>query len=184
MKRNSLKLSLALAGVLVAAPNLAAATTSSEDSALIKKIRRELVTLPFYGVFDNLAYSVDGETVTLSGQVNRPTLKTDAERVVKRIEGVNNVVNRIEVLPLSPYDDRVRLAVLRAVYLQPALQRYALGAIPSIHIIVRNGNVTLEGVVLHESEKNIAFLQANGVSGVFSVTNNLRVERSANRKRA
>jgi len=144
----------------------------------VKEIRHELVMLPYYGVFDNLAYKVDGYTVTLMGQVTRPTLKSDAERVVKDIEGVEKVINNIEVLPLSPNDDRIRMAVYRAVYGQPALNRYALNAVPPIHIIVKNGNVTLEGVVANEADKNIANVQANSVSGVFSVTNNLRVENS------
>ncbi|MBI1896594.1 MAG: BON domain-containing protein, partial [Acidobacteria bacterium] len=111
------------------------------------------------------------------GQVTRPTLKSSAERVVRDIEGVEQVINQIEVLPLSPNDDRIRLATYRAIYGHSALNRYALQAIPPIHILVRNGNVTLEGVVANESDKNIANIQANGVSGVFSVTNNLRVEK-------
>ena len=141
-----------------------------------REVRHELVTLPFYGVFDNLAFQVDGGTVTLLGQVSRPTLKTDAERVVKSIEGVERVIDRIEVLPLSPYDDRIRLATYRAIYGHPALNRYVLRAVPPIHIIVKNGNVTLEGVVANEGDRNIADIQARSVPGVFSVTNNLRVE--------
>jgi hyperosmotically inducible protein len=110
------------------------------------------------------------------GQVSRPTLKSDAERVVKDIEGVERVVNEIEVLPTSPNDDRIRLATYRTIYGHTALNRYALQAVPPIHIIVKNGNVTLEGVVANESDKNIANIQARSVPGVFSVTNNLRVE--------
>jgi hyperosmotically inducible protein len=132
--------------------------------------------LPYYGVFDNLAYRVDGYNVTLMGQVTRPTLKSSAENVVKDIEGVQKVVNNIEVLPVSPNDDRLRLALYRSIYGHTALNRYALNAVPPIHIIVKNGNVTLEGVVANEMDRNIANVQANGVSGVFSVTNNLRVE--------
>lgn len=143
-----------------------------------REVRHELVMLPYYGVFDNLAFSVAGDTVTLLGQVTRPTLKSSAERVVKDIEGVERVNNNIEVLPLSPNDDRLRLAVYRAVYGQTALNRYALQAVPPIHLIVNNGNVTLEGVVASEADKNIANIQARGVAGVFSVTNNLRVEKS------
>lgn len=139
------------------------------------KVRGELITLPFLSVYDNLSYRVDGETVYLSGQVIRPTLKTDAARRVARLEGVANVVNNIEVLPLSPNDDRLRIAVARAVYGHSALNRYALGANPSIRIIVKNGNVTLEGLVAREMERNIANIAANGVAGVFSVTNNLRI---------
>lgn len=143
---------------------------------LTRQVRHELVMLPYYGVFDNLSYRVDGNTVTLMGQVTRPTLKSDAENVVKDIEGVERVVNNIEVLPLSPNDDNIRLATYRTIYGHPALNRYALQAVPPIHIIVRNGNVILEGVVANEGDKNIANVQANGVSGVFNVTNNLRVE--------
>jgi len=142
----------------------------------VKEIRHELVMLPYYGVFDNLAYRVNGYNVTLLGQVTRPTLKTDAERVVKDIEGVESVTNNIEVLPLSPNDDRVRMAEFRAIYGDTALSRYGMSAVPPIHIIVKNGNVTLEGVVANEGDKNIANIRANSVSGVFSVTNNLRVE--------
>jgi hyperosmotically inducible protein len=111
------------------------------------------------------------------GQVARPTLKSDAENVVKKIEGVEHVKNEIEVLPVSPNDDRIRRAVFRAVYSDPTMERYAIQAVPPIHIIVKNGNVALEGVVATEADKNIAGIRANGVSGVFSVTNNLRVEK-------
>ena len=144
---------------------------------LEKEVRHELVMLPFYGVFDNFAFKVDGYKVTLLGQVTRPTLKADAERVVKGIEGVESVENQIDVLPLSPNDDRIRLAVYRAIYNQTALNRYALRAVPTIHIIVRNGNVTLEGAVATEADKNIANMRANSVHGVFSVTNNLQVDK-------
>jgi hyperosmotically inducible periplasmic protein len=144
---------------------------------LEREVRHELVMLPYYNVFDNLAFRVDGGTVTLLGQVTRPTLKDDAERVVKRIEGVERVRNEIEVVPLSPNDDTIRIAEFRAIYGDPALNRYAHQAVPPIHIIVKNGNVTLEGVVANEADKNIAGIRANGVPGVFSVKNNLRVER-------
>jgi hyperosmotically inducible protein len=132
--------------------------------------------LPYYGVFDNLAFRVEGNKVILLGQVTRPTLKSAAERVVKDIEGVEEIENQIEVMPLSPNDDRIRLATYRAIYGHTALNRYALQAVPPIHIVVKNGNVTLEGVVANEGDKNIAVMQAKGVSGVFSVTDNLRVE--------
>ncbi|HVP00721.1 MAG TPA: BON domain-containing protein [Bryobacteraceae bacterium] len=144
---------------------------------IVREVRHELVMLPYYGVFDNLAYRVDGAKVTLFGQVTRPTLKSDAERVVKRIEGVEVVVNEIEVLPVSSMDDRIRRAVYRAIFSKPPLQRYQLGAVPPIHIIVKNGNVTLIGVVSTESDKTIAGMAANGVSGVFKVTNDLAVEK-------
>ena len=142
----------------------------------VREIRHELVMLPYYGVFDNLAYKVDGYNVTIMGQVTRPTLKSAAENVVKDVEGVQNVVNNIEVLPVSPNDDRLRLALYRSIYGHNTLNRYALNAVPPIHIIVKNGNVTLEGVVANEMDKNVANVQANQVPGVFSVTNNLRVE--------
>ena len=144
---------------------------------IVKEVRHELVMLPYYNVFDNLAFKVDGSTVTLLGQVSRPTLKSDAERAVKGVEGVEKVVNQIQVLPVSPNDERIRLAVYRAIYGQTSLQRYGLQAVPPIHIIVNNGNVTLEGVVATEADKNIANIQAKGVPGVFAVTNNLRVEK-------
>jgi hyperosmotically inducible protein len=144
---------------------------------IVKEVHHELVMLPYYGVFDNLSYKVDPDgTVTLLGQVARPTLKSDAENVVKRIEGVEKVVNNIEVLPTSINDDRIRRAVYRAIYGNSVLSQYALRAVPPIHIIVKNGNVTLEGVVARAMDKQIAGMQANQVSGVFSVTNNLQVE--------
>jgi len=143
---------------------------------LVKEVRHELVMMPYYGVFDNLSFRVDGPVVTLMGQVTRPTLKSEAENRVKSLEGVERVVNNIEVLPLSPNDDRIRLEVARAIFNQSSLQQYSLRAVPPIHIIVKNGNVTLEGVVAREMDKNIANIQANGVSGVFSVKNNLMVE--------
>jgi len=143
---------------------------------ITREVRHELVMLPYYGVFDNLAYRVDGNTVTLFGQVTRPTLKSDAEHVVKGIEGVERVNNQIEVLPLSPMDDQIRIAEYRSIFSQPGLDRYAMQAVPPIHIIVKNGKVTLEGVVANESDKNLAGVKANGVGGVFGVTNNLRVE--------
>lgn len=169
---------MVLAGVLSVAPvalNAAAPAASRVSSHLEKQVWHELVTLPFYDVFDNLAFRVDGDKVTLLGQVTRPTLKTSAELVVKRIEGVSAVENRIEVLPVSTFDNRIRLGVLRAVYGQGALFRYNLPPHAPIRIIVKNGDVTLEGVVASEMDRNIAKLAANGVFGVFSVTNNLRV---------
>ncbi len=144
---------------------------------LTREVRHQLVMLPYYSVFDNLEYSVEGYTVTLSGQVTNPTLKSDAGNVVKKIEGVEKAVNKIEVLPLSPNDDRIRRAEFRAIYSTPGLDRYALQAVPPIHIIVKNGNVTLVGVVASKADKDLAGLKANGVSDVFSVVNNLRVEK-------
>ncbi len=144
---------------------------------IVKEVRHELVMLPYYGVFDNLSYKVDPDgTVTLLGQVANPVLKSDAENVVKRIEGVTKVVNNIEILPTSMMDDRIRRATYRAIYGNSVLSPYQLRAVPPIHIIVKNGHVTLEGVVAREMDKTIAGMQANKVPGVFSVTNNLAVE--------
>jgi hyperosmotically inducible periplasmic protein len=162
---------------LLAASSHAAARpqkqTEPKERDLIKEVRHQLVLLPYYSVFDNLAFKVEGSKVILIGQVVRPTLKSDAEAAVKGIEGVSSVQNDIEVLPPSPNDDRIRRAVYRAIYGDAALSRYSIQAVPSIHIIAKNGNVTLEGVADSESDKNIAGLRANGVPNVFSVTNNL-----------
>jgi hyperosmotically inducible periplasmic protein len=147
--------------------------------ALPQKVRHELVRLPFLSVFDSLSYRVDpGGVVTLLGEVTRPTLKSDAGRAVSRIEGVARVVNEVEVLPLSNFDDRIRLATYGAIYGYGPLQRYRLGALPAIRIIVKNGHVALEGVVGSEMDRNLANIRANQVPGVFSVTNELVVSRS------
>jgi hyperosmotically inducible protein len=170
---------LGLSAAVLIAPMGLMAAVSNEAKPLPKlanDIRHELVMLPWFSVFDNLQYQLNGNEVVLSGQVTRPTLKSDAQRVVERIEGVERVVNNIEVLPLSPFDDRVRMAVARSIFGYGPMYRYAMGANPPIHIIVKNGHVTLEGVVANEMDKNIANIRANGVSGVFSVTNNLAVE--------
>lgn len=140
-----------------------------------KEVRHEILMLPFYGVFDNITYKVEGYNVTLMGQVTRPTLKKDAENVVKRIEGVEKVVNQIEVLPVSPMDDGLRLRLYRDIYGYAPLERYAMPVVKPIRIIVKNGHVTLEGVVDSEGDRNIVNIRANGVPGIFSVTNNLRV---------
>ena len=143
---------------------------------LEREVRHELVMLPYYGVFDNLAFRVEGDTVRLMGQVSRPTLKSDAENVVKDIEGVGKVINEIEVMPVSPNDDRIRIAAYRAIFSTQGLDRYAMQAVPPIHIIVKNGNISLEGVVATEMDRNLAGMKAQSVSGAFKVTNNLRVE--------
>lgn len=145
---------------------------------ITREVRHELLMLPYFGVFDYIAYKVDGYNVTLLGQVVRPTLKADAENVVKRIEGVEKVDNQIEVLPPSPMDDRLRLNLYRAIYGFPSLEKYALGVQKPIRIIVRNGHVALEGVVDNDSDKNAAGIRANSVPGIFSVANNLQVEKS------
>ena len=161
--------------VMLALP--AGAAVGQELSRIESQIRKEIVTLPYYSLFDHIEFRFEDGTATLMGKVNRPTIKSGAERVVQRIEGVNTVNNQIEVLPLSPNDDRLRIDVYRTIYYHPMFNRYAIQAVPPIHIIVENGDVTLEGVVNSEQEKNVAGMRANGVAGVFSVTNNLRVER-------
>ncbi len=180
----SLFVMLLLAIPMVALANSLAAQPQEEKKQrseakyrekLAKEVRHQLVMLPWYSVFDNLAYKMEGDKVILSGQVTRPTLKSDAEGAVKSIEGVASVVNNIEVLPLSPLDDQLRRAVYRAIYGDAGLSRYSVQAVPSIHIIVKNGNVTLEGVVDNETDKNLANLRASGVPNVFSVKNNLVV---------
>ena len=150
------------------------ASPKSQDR-IAREVRHELLMLPYFGVFDNIAYKVNGDTVTLLGQVVRPVLKSDAENAVKHIEGVNKVDNQIEVLPPSSMDDRIRLEEFRAIYQFPALQKYELGVQKPIRIIVKSGHVTLDGVVDSEADKNLAGVRANGVPGTFSVTNNLQV---------
>jgi len=147
------------------------------QARLQKEVRHVLVTLPFYSVFDNLEYSVDGDRVTLSGQVTRPVLKSDAENAVKSIEGVAAVDDKLEVLPVSPNDDRIRRAEFRAIYSAPGFEKYAIQAVPPIHIIAKNGHVTLVGVVANEADKNVAGIRANSVSGVFSVDNKLTTDK-------
>ena len=169
-------MALALAAsVAVAAPGNAGA--SGSDEVVAKQIRKKLVTLPYYGVFDNLGFEIEGSTVTLYGQVVRASTRKDAERRVSKIEGVERVINNIEVLPLSGFDDRIRARTLRAVARTGGLFRYFQGVNPSIHIIVKGGRITLEGVVSSKSDSQLAYLAARGVPESFSVTNNLRVER-------
>jgi hyperosmotically inducible protein len=173
---------LAVLAVFVATSFLSAQTQREVPARAVeriqKEVRHEILMLPYYDVFDDIKYSVAGYDVTLTGQVTNPTLKQDAENVVKHIEGVEKVVNQIEVLPASPMDDGLRLRLYRAIYGSPGLEKYAMPVIKPIRIIVKNGHVTLEGVVDSESDKNLATLRANGVSGVFSVTNNLVVAES------
>lgn len=149
------------------------------ETNITREVRHQLVMLPYYGIFDDLAFYVTGSVVTLTGEVVNPTLKSDAANVTKRVEGVTQVVNKIEVLPPSPMDDQIRAAEYRAIYGDPTLStRYAFRALPSIHILVRSGNVTLEGVVANAGDKNLINVRANAVPNVFSVTNNLQVEGS------
>jgi hyperosmotically inducible protein len=171
---------LVLSVPLVAASKAAPApTTQNLDENqlhLAKGIRHQLLMLPYYSVFDNLQFSLEGDhTVILSGQTIRPTIKSGAENVVRRIEGVDKVINNIEVLPLSPFDNQIRRAEYRAIYSQPGMQLYRIQPVPPIHIIVKNGHVTLVGVVANTMDKDLAGMAANTVPNVFSVTNDLMV---------
>ena len=150
----------------------------TDESSIVREVHHQLVMLPFYTLFDNLEYKVEGSKVTLMGQVVRPNLKDDAASAVKHVRGVETVDNQIKVLPLSPMDDQIRRAEYRAIYSQPNLQMYAMQSVPPIHIVVDHGHVTLEGVVARQADKDAAGIAANGVPNVFSVTNNLRVENS------
>jgi osmotically-inducible protein OsmY len=163
-------------GIANAKPQTHSQTNSrNSDAYLMREVHHELVQVPWYSVFDILQYRVNGNEVTLTGQVVNPTVKSDAENAVKHIEGVEKVNNQIEVLPVSAMDDQIRRAEYRAIYSQDTLMRYGLGTLQSIHIIVKGGHVTLEGNVDNEADKNAANIYANGVPNVFSVTNNLVV---------
>jgi hyperosmotically inducible periplasmic protein len=156
---------------------LSAQAKSPLAGTLEDKVRHGLVMLPYLNVFDDLSFRVDGSVVTLFGEVTQPVLKSDAQNVVKRIEGVTSVNNQIEVLPLSPMDSQIRIREYRTIFGYTPLQRYGMGVIPSIHIIVKNGNVTLTGVVSTQADRQLAYMRANGVPGVFSVTNQIQVEK-------
>jgi hyperosmotically inducible periplasmic protein len=174
MKRRLLLVALSLFALTIM--GLAQEQPSARaQERITKEVRHELLMLPWFGVFDYIAYKVDGYNVILLGQVSRPTLKSDAENAVKHIEGVEKVDNQIEVLPTSPMDDELRLKLYRAIYGYPPLEKYALGVQKPIRIIVKNGRVTLEGVIDSEADKNLVTIRANSVPGIFSVTNNLQV---------
>ncbi|HKO96767.1 MAG TPA: BON domain-containing protein [Pyrinomonadaceae bacterium] len=162
--------------VVAQARNYVGTPEGAQGSQLAKQVRRKLVMLPYYGVFDNLAYSINGSQVTLYGQVVRPSTRSDAERSVARIAGVTQVVNNIKVLPLSSFDDSLRRNTLRALQRAGGLYRYFMGGNPSLHIIVDRGHVTLTGVVGSKFDRQLAYMTARGVSGSFSVTNDLRVD--------
>jgi hyperosmotically inducible protein len=169
--------------ILLALATLGLAQDRDQASAkaqerIIKEVRHELVMLPYFSVFDSISFKVEGFNVTLLGEVVQPTLKSDAGNAVKHIEGVEKVDNQIEVLPPSGMDDGLRRRLFRAIYGYPMLEKYAMGIQKPIRIIVKNGHVTLEGVVDNETDKNVAGLRANSVPGIFSVTNNLQVEPS------
>ncbi|MBZ5504610.1 MAG: BON domain-containing protein [Acidobacteriia bacterium] len=159
----------------------ASVQTSNGAQRLQERISREvyheLVMLPQLSIFDNLQYKAEGSKVTLTGQVRNAILKDSAEKVVKKIEGVESVNNQIEILPPSPNDDRIRTQVARAIFNDERLFRYSMGSVPPIHIIVKGGHVTLEGVVDSQGDKDAATLRANGVAGVFSVENHLQVQK-------
>ena len=171
----ALAISLAILTAVAVNQNAAAQADARSQERIAREVRHELLMLPWFGVFDYIAFKVDGGTVTLMGQVVRPSLKSDAENAVKRIEGVERVENKIEVLPPSSMDDGLRLTLYRAIYGYPPLEKYALVVQKPIRIIVKSGQVTLEGVVDSEADKNLVTLRANSVPGIFSVTNNLQV---------
>lgn len=150
--------------------------TQNYEKWLTREVGYQLVQVPWLNIFDNLQYSVNGSEITLSGQVWQPVTKLDAETAVKGIEGVTKVINNIEVLPNSPMDDQLRRAEYRAIYGAPELQRYAMGVLPSIHIIVKNGHVTLVGTVDNEMDGNVALIRAKSVPNVFSVDDQLKVQ--------
>lgn len=177
-KIKSTFLTMGIALLLTALPAIAEGRPNNDvvNPQLAKKVRHELVTLPYYGVFDNLAYRINGSTVTLYGQVVQPTTKSGAEKRVRQLNGVSRVVNNIKVLPLSGFDNDIRVATFRSIARIGGLGRYLQGANPSLHIVVDGGHVTLEGVVSNKSDRTLANMAARRVSGTFSVTNNLRVE--------
>jgi hyperosmotically inducible protein len=169
-------LPLALLGMLtIAARPQDTRDTSHEQQNLTREVYHQLVLLPHLTVFDNVQYQVNGDNVTLSGAVTQPINKSDAESAVKSVEGIRTVTDNLKVLPLSPMDNQIRMAEFRAIYSFPSLQKYAQYAVQSIHIIVENGHVTLEGVVDTQADKDAANVRANSVANVFSVTNNLKV---------
>jgi hyperosmotically inducible protein len=154
-----------------------AATAPQAAPTLEERVRKALVTIPYVSVFDDLSYRVENGTVTLSGAVTRPIVKDYAEKAVQRVEGITAVNDQIEVLPLSAFDDDIRLRTLGSLSRTASLYRYFMGTNPSIRIVVKNGRVTLDGVVLNSMDRQLAFMAANRVSGVFAVTNDLRTER-------
>jgi hyperosmotically inducible protein len=166
-----------MSAAMLAAPGGLMFADQAPQDRLSNQVRHQLVTLPYFSVFDDLSYRVDDGTVTLFGEVTRPILKSEAEGVVKHVEGVTRVVNNIEVLPLSSLDDQIRARTYRAIFGYAPLQRYSLGVMPSIHIIVKNGNVTLTGYVSTEMDKQLAYTRANGLTKVFWVTNDLKIDR-------
>jgi hyperosmotically inducible periplasmic protein len=180
---NAMKMLCAVAMLLIlllvaspmAAQNTPAARHAKTDENLARAVHHQLLRLPYYSVFDHLVFTIDGDSVTLSGQVVRPTLKENAEAAVKSIEGVGTLVNLIEVLPKSPSDDELRREVYRIIFEDTVLKQYAVQAIPPVHIIVKNGAVALEGIVNSKSDKDLAEKRAGSVVGVQNLTNHLLV---------
>lgn len=165
------------ASLMFGAPTTGSAGVPA-SGALQERVRHELAVLPYYNVFDNLSFRVENGTVSLFGQVTQPVVSNDAERAVKHLEGVSAVKNEIEVLPLSDFDNQIRWRTYFAIYGFGPLERYSLGTQPAIRIIVKDGHVTLLGNVLSEADRNMVNVRANGVPGVFSVTNELKVSHS------
>jgi hyperosmotically inducible periplasmic protein len=167
-----------LGASVVAAPAFSQSKSAFDNTNIVREVQHELVQIPWYSVFDSMGYTVNGSVVTLNGQVRNGNIKDEAESAVKSIPGVTKVVNNIEILPASPMDDQIREEEFRAIYNEPELQRYAEGILRDIHIIVNMGHVTLAGTVDNDSDRNLAYLRANGVPDVFSVTNNLQIKTS------
>ena len=182
LKRFSALLILLVGFFVVSSVSLSAQNLSASDSGRVanstidRKVRKEILSLPYYGVFDAIDYQINGDTVTLSGYTVRPLTKSDAEDAVKDVTGVRNVVNKIQVLPLSPSDDRIRVRTYNALANAGSLYRYLLGSSPAIHIIVNNGHVRLAGFVNSQGDKDLANITAREIFGVFDVTNDLQVE--------
>ena|SRR5215472_6984693 len=175
MKTLQRKLAMFAALAILAAPMFG--KSPKAPPTLADKVTHELNMLPYFTVFDDVSFRLDGSTVTLFGDVTQPWLKSDAENAVKQVEGVTRVNNEINVLPLSPLDHQIRFAAYRAIYGYPALQRYGVGNYGAIRIIVNNGHVKLVGIVSSDMDKQLAYMRANGVANVFSVQNDLQVQK-------
>lgn len=179
--KNTIRCIAVAAALAVGVPIFAGTNTpppqNSAQQDLAQQVRHQLVMIPYYNVFDDLNYAIDSAsgTVTLSGDVLNPVVKIDAERAVKHLPGVTKVIDKIKILPPSSMDNHIRAATYRAIFGYSDLYRYAMGAVPSIHIVVDFGHVTLTGVVDSQADKDAAYIRANSVPGVFSVTNDLRV---------
>jgi hyperosmotically inducible protein len=171
-----LLLAFAATGMASTSTKTDPAVPGKQPLSLAGQVRHELLMLPYYGVFDNLGFTIDdSNTVVLTGSVLRPTLKSDAETAVRRIQGISKVVNNIEVLPLSPFDNAIRLRTYWSIFTRPGFEKYAIQARSPLRIIVKNGNITLEGVVGSQMDKTMAVMAARSVPGAFSVTDNLTI---------